>query len=70
MRASVSEEIEPQPNSDNHDNPDSNMTEETIPTAAPKINISLVDAATYSKERDSPGTQEFCLRFVSNDISA
>ena len=67
MRASVSEEMEPQPNSDNHDNPNS---EETIPTAAPKINISLVDAATYSKERDSPGTQEFCLRFVSNDISA
>ena len=70
MRASVSEEVEPQPNSDKHDNPDSDMTEETIPTAAPKINISLVDAATYSKERDSPGTQEFCLHLVSNDISA
>ena len=42
--------MEPQPNSDKHDNPDSDMTEETIPTATPKINISLVDAATYSKE--------------------
>ena len=50
MRASVSEEIEPQPNSDNHDNPGSDMIEETIPTATPKINILLVDAATYSKE--------------------
>ena len=70
MWASISEEMEPQPNSDNHDNSNSDMTEETIPTTAPKINISLVDVATYSKERDSPGTQEFCLRLVSNDISA
>ena len=50
MRASVSEEMEPQPNSDNHDNTDSDITEETIPTTTPKINISLVNAATYSKE--------------------
>ena len=70
MQASVYEEMELQPNFDNHDNSDSNITEETILTTAPKINISLVDAATYSKERDSPGTQEFCLRLVSNDISA
>ena len=70
IRASVSEEMEPQPNSDNHDNSNSDITEETIPTTAPKINISLVDAATYSKERGSPGTQEFCLRLVSNDILA
>ena len=70
MRASVSQEIEPQPNSDNHDNSDSDITEETILTTAPKINISLVNAAIYSKERDSPGTQEFCLCLVSNDNSA
>ena len=57
--------MELQPNSD-----DSDITEETILTTAPRINISLVDAATYSKARDSPGTQEFCLRLVSNDISA
>ena len=50
MQASISEEMEPQPNSDNHDNSDSDITEETIPTTAPKINISLVNAATYSKE--------------------
>ena len=70
MRASVSEEMELQPNSDNHDNSNSDTTEETIPTTAPKVNISLVDAVTYSKERDSPGTQEFCPHLVSNDISA
>ena len=70
MQASISEEMELQPNSHNHDNSDSDITEETIPTAAPKIKISLVNAATYSKERDSPGTQEFCLCLVSNDISA
>ena len=62
--------MEPQPNSDNHDNSNSDTTEETVPTTAPKINISFVDAATYSKERDSPGTQEFCLHLISNDISA
>ena len=62
--------MEPQPNSDNYDNSDSDTTEETIPTTAPKNNISLVDATTYSKERYSPRTQEFCLRLVSNNISA
>ena len=46
MRASVSEEMEPQPNSDNYDNSNSNTTEETPPTSAPKINILLVNAAT------------------------
>ena len=70
MRASVSEELEPQPNSDNYDNSDLDTTEETTLTSAPNINISLVDAATYSKDCDSPGTQEFCLRLVNNDISA
>jgi hypothetical protein len=70
MQAFISEEMEPQPNSDNHDNSDSDTTDETIPTTTPKINISLVDAATYSKKQNSPGPQEFCLRLVSNDISA
>ena len=50
IRASVSEEMELQPNSDYYDNSDSNTTEETILTTAPKINISLVDPAPYSKE--------------------
>ena len=62
--------MKPQPNSNNHDNYNSDITEKTIPTTTPKINISLVDAATYSKEWDFPGTQEFFLRFISNDISA
>ena len=69
MWASVSEEMEWQPNSDNHDNSNSNTTEETTLTTAPKIKILLVNAATYSKEQDSPGTQEFCLCLVSNDIA-
>ena len=70
MWASVSEEMEPQPNANNHDNSNSNTTEETILTTAPKINILLVNAVTCSRERDSPGTQEFCLCLISNDISA
>ena len=70
MEASVFEEMEPQPNSDNYDNSDSDTMEETTLTSAPKINISLVDAATYSKDWHYPGTQEFCLHLISNDISA
>ena len=70
MHTSVSEEMEPQPNSNNYDNSKSGTMEKTILTRASKINISLVDAVTYSKVCDSPGTQEFCLCLVSNDISA
>ena len=53
-----------------HDNFNSDTTENTTPTSAPKINISLVDVATYSKVCDPPGTQEFCLYLISNGISA
>ena len=62
--------MELQPNSDNHDNSDSDTTEETTLKSAPKIIILLVNAATYSKEWDSPETQKFFFHFVSNDISA
>ena len=70
MQASTSEEMELQPNSNNYDNSNLNTTEKTTPTSAPKINISSVNAATHSKVHDSPGTQEFCLHLISNDISA
>ena len=62
--------MEPLPNSNNHDNSDSDTMEKTTLTSAPKINISLVNATTYSKVHDFSRTQEFCLCLVSNDISA
>ena len=49
MRASVSEEMELQPKSKNYGNSNSDAREKTTLTSAPKINISLVDAAPTAK---------------------
>jgi len=69
MRATVSDEMEPQPFSDNSD---SDMPEDTppptAPKATPKVDISLVNAVAYLRACELPGTQQFTLNL--KDISA
>src|SRR5882724_1376465 len=69
MRATVSDEMEPQPFSDNSD---SDMPEDTppptAPKATPKVDISLVNAVAYLRTCELPGTQQFTLNL--KDISA
>src|ERR1700735_4428734 len=70
MRASVSEEMEPQPISDNSD-PD---IQEDIPNPNPipkvtsKVDISIVNAVAYIRACKLPGTQQFTLNI--KDITA
>src|ERR1700733_11834265 len=69
MRATVSDEMEPQPFSDNSD---SDIPEDiptpTTPKATPKVDISLVNAVAYLRTCELPGTQQFTLNL--RDISA
>ena len=67
--ATVSEEMEPQPfsNNSNSDIPEDEPTLE-IPTATPKVDISLVNAVAYLQACELPGTQQFTLNL--KDISA
>jgi hypothetical protein len=69
MRATVSDEMEPQPFSDNSD---SDIPEDiptpTTPKATPKVDISLVNAVAYLRTCELPGTQQFTLNL--KDISA
>src|SRR5882762_2720090 len=75
MRATVSDEMEPQTFSDNfdsdtrEDNPTPNIPEtpETL-TATPKVDISLVNAVAYLRACELPGTQQFTLNL--KDFSA
>ena len=65
MRATVSEEMEQHPESDNSDIPEDNPTPKT-PT--PKVDISLVNAVSFLRVCELPGTQQFTLNL--KDISA
>ena len=65
MRATVSEEMEQHPKSDNSDIPEDNPTPNT-PT--PKVDISLVNAVSFLRACELPGTQQFTLNL--KDISA
>ena len=65
MRATISEEMERQPESDNSDIPEDNPTPNT-PT--PKVDISLVNAVAFLRVCELPGTQQFTLNLT--DISA
>ena len=70
MRATVSEEMEPQPYSDNSD-PDIQEDKPTptpTPSVTPKVDISLVNAVAYVRACKLPGTQQFTLNL--KDISA
>ena len=70
MRATVSEEMELQPFSDNsnsdiqEDKPKPNP----IPKVTLKVDISLVNAVAYVRACKLPGTQEFMLNL--KDITA
>ena len=70
MRATVSEEMEQQPSSDNSDSDirEDNPTPTPTPNVTPKIDISLVNAAAYVRACKLPGTQQFTLNL--KDISA
>jgi len=65
MRATVSEEMEQQPESDNSNVPEDKSTPNT-PT--PKVDISLVNALAFLRVCELPGTQQFTLNL--KDISA
>jgi Retroviral aspartyl protease len=71
MRATISEEMEPQSSSDNsdsdtrEDNPTPDIPEPT--TATPKVDISLVNAVAFLRACELPGTQQFMLNL--KDIS-
>ena len=66
MRATVSEEMEPQPFCNNSDS--DTREENPTPNVTPKINISLVNAEAYIRACKLPGTQEFTLNL--KDFSA
>src|SRR6267154_1377126 len=75
MRATVSDEMEPQTIPDNsdsdtrEDNPTPNIPETPeTPTATPKVDISLVNAVAYLRACELPGTQQFTLNL--KDFSA
>ena len=65
MRATVSEEMEQQPESVNSDIPEDKSTP-NIPT--PKVDISLVNVVAFLQVCELPGTQQFTLNL--KDISA
>jgi hypothetical protein len=69
MHTTVSEEMEPQPESDNSDPdiPEDEPTPDTL-TATPKVDISLVNVVAYLQACELPGTQQFTLNL--KDISA
>ena len=65
MHATISEEMEPQPESDNSDI----LEDKSIPnTPTPKVDISLVNAVAFLQVCELPGTQQFTLNL--KDISA
>ena len=66
MRATVSDEMEPQTISDNSDS--DTREDNPTPTATPKVDISLVDAVAYLRTCELPGTQQFTLNL--KDFSA
>ena len=65
MRATVSEEMELQPESDNSDIPEDKSAPNT-PT--PKVDISLVNTVAFLRVCELPGMQQFTLNL--KDISA
>ena len=71
MCSTVSEEMEPQPfsNNSNSDIPEDEPTLEILdtPTATPKVDISLVNAMAYLRACELLGTQQFTLNL--KDIS-
>ena len=64
MHATISEEMEQQPESDNSDIPEDNLTPNT-PTL--KVDISLANAVSFLQVRELPGTWQFMLNL--KDIS-
>ena len=65
MHATVSKEMEQQPESDNSDIPEDNPT---LNTPTLKVDISLVNAVSFLQVCELPGTQQFTLNL--KDISA